>query len=52
MKKEKEVKKSNVGRPHLYGEETESMSFAVPKSKKPYLVNLVRTLLKSYEIKK
>lgn len=47
-----EKEKKGKGRPSLYGEETESMSFAVPKSKKPYLVNLVRTLLKSYEIKK
>lgn len=41
--------KKGKGRPSLYGEETESMSFAVPKSKKAFLVGVVRALLKSYE---
>lgn len=49
---ESKVKKSSPGRPSLYGEKTESISYAVPISKKAFIQGVVEALLESYKIKK
>ena len=43
---------SKMGRPMVYGEETVTLSIAVPKSKKSIIKEFVENLLKTYRVPK